>query len=236
MKTVLVAGFFDPVKKALELSHREHLAGGSIVWVRQVGENREVNLGELSQQCFAQISRGAKSILVILAVLKGREWVESKVEGLIASARASNPDVECEVVHFHNAVDREGVLAAIGKFGVTAPAEFSSEGIRARAPNGKIFCVSMEGRTSILDSLKRVGFPDSVIHECFEEEQIPRAKNSNLMEYLISRAKQYRYLLYAWAGLRTIKPEVKGKFEKCYEAETGAKVAELVRRWIRRGV
>ena len=104
--------------------------------------------------------------------------------------------------------------------------------IRTKTPNGKILCVSLDGSTSVLEAIRRVGFPEATINMFFEEERIEGARNSNLMDYLSGRSKQFGYLLYSFTGLRTLTPVVKGKFERCYEAPTAAKLAELARRWL----
>jgi hypothetical protein len=92
--------------------------------------------------------------------------------------------------------------------------------------------VSLDRNTSVLDALRRAGFSEVALRTFFEEERIAGARNSGLMEHLAARSKQYSYLLYSFQGLRTLTPEVKGKFERCYEAPTAAKLAELARRWM----
>jgi hypothetical protein len=90
----------------------------------------------------------------------------------------------------------------------------------------------MEGTTSVLDALRRSGFSDATLAMFFEEERIGGARNSGLMEHLAARADQFACLLYAFHGLRTLTPEVKGKFRKCYEAPSAAKLAQIALRWM----
>ena len=124
-----------------------------------------------------------------------------------------------------------GVSDAIDAFGSKCPDVISLERVRSRIGGGSVLCVSMDGRTNVIDALARVGFGDDAL-KCFTEEKIPGSRNSNLMDYLRSRAAGFGYLLYAWDGLRTSTPEVKAKFQRCYEAATAAKVAEMFKRWV----
>jgi hypothetical protein len=132
--------------------------------------------------------------------------------------------------------DKQWVLTAIAEYSLPLPWDHIAEShLRARIGSNTVLCVSMSGRTSILDALRRAKFENSAIAKCFLEERINGARNSSLIEHIGSRANQHRYLLYAWEGLRTIKPEVKDRFEKAYEAHSAAAVVELFRRWIADG-
>ena len=235
MKLAFVAGFFDPVKKALDEVYSEHQKNGSLIWIRQKGMNREVNLGEFSEQFFDRV-KSANSVLVLLTVLRGREWVESSVRAMIEKAKSENDALQCELKVFSNAGDRKGVVEALENFELPSPDFVQVTTIRQRIPEGKILCVSLEGKTKIVDALGRAGFTEEAIEECFLEERIEGARNSNLMEHLSSRSKQHSHLLYAWEGLRTLKPEVKDKFEKCYEGQSAAVIAAMFKKWVMEGV
>jgi len=236
LKIAFVVGFFDPVKTALLRSCPEHLENRSVIWIRQIGVGREANLKELSGAYFDRVRPGVESVLVLLAVVRGREFVIDAVRGIIARGKESSAQTECELLVFKNAGDRNGVLDRIIAFGLQSPTALSCGAIRAKISDGRILCVSMKGRTSILDSLSRAGFTGEAIQTFFDEERIEGARNSSLMEYLDSRSRNYKYLLYAWDGLRTLKSEVKRGFEKCYEAPSASKVVDLFRRWIVEGV
>ena len=137
MKKIFVAGFFDPVKKELESSYQERLDSGSIIWVRQAGYRREVNLNELSNRYLSALA-GVDDVLVLLAVLRGKEWVVEKVNGIIDSGRRRSPNIATELRLFPNAGDRHGVLDAIATFGLLPQTKFSSEAIRKKVETGKI--------------------------------------------------------------------------------------------------
>lgn len=232
MKIAFVGGFFDPVKKALdEGPYSEHQASGSLVWIRQKAVNREVNLHEFSARFFDRVKH-ADSALILLAILKEREWVEASVQGMIDRARESMPDLGCEMLTFRNAGDRNGVMNALDAFGLPSPTVIGREKVCARVSGGKVLCVSLEGKTSILDALGRAGFDAEAIHAHFHEERIVGARNSGLIEHLALRAAQYKHLLYAWDGLRTLKPDVGRKFTTCCEAPNAAKVVQIFKKWI----
>lgn len=237
MKIAIVAGFFDPVKKALDHHYSEQLQNGSLIWIRQAGQNREANLKEFAGRFNDRMKRDApESVLVLLAVLKTCEsWLENAVQGIIRRGIGGGT-TKYEVVIWKNAGDRDWVLEQVKRFELPVTVEVETPTIRAKVPQGKILCISMSGKTSVLDSLRRAGFSADAIHECFEEERIKGSKNSGLMELLAARSNHHTHLIYAWDGLRTLKPEVKGKFAKCYEASSAAKVTELLKRWILEGV
>lgn len=231
MNAVFVVGFYDPVKAVLELHHREHLKSRAIIWIGQKSPGREANLTDLATTYSDVIRAGATSILVLLAVPRGREFVVIHVEKIM-SREGSACGVRSRLEQSENAGARDWVLQHIADFDLPSAATLSCENIRARTPAGKILCMSLDGNTSILDALKRAGFPSTALETFFEEERIKGARNSGLMEHLKMCAKKYGYLLYAFQGLRTLTPEVKESFERCYEAPTASKVAEMARRWL----
>ena len=105
----------------------------------------------------------------------------------------------------------------------------------AKIPSGRVLCVSLEGKTSIIEALERAGFASDAVSQCFEEERVEGGRNSGLLQHLSSRSLQYRYLLYAFDGLRTLSPAIKHKFVKCWEAPNAAKVVAQFKKWITQG-
>jgi hypothetical protein len=239
MKIAFVAGFFDPVKEAVEETYPEHLKNGSVIWIPQEGAKtlpppRAVNLNQFVAQFLDRVKH-AKSVLILLAIPTGEEWVENKIWDIVEKGVDENPGLSFfDVVSFKNASDRAGVLKAIKEFDLPTVTAIGVEKIRARVPQGKILCVSCDGKTSILDALRRAGFAPEAIDACFEEEKIHPGKNSNLMDLLSERAKHHPQLLYAWdGGLRYLQPKVKRKFSTHpFEAMMAAKVVERFKEWI----
>ncbi len=231
MKIAFVVGFYDPVKETLDNSYSEHQARGSLGWIRQREPHKEADLTEVSSRFFDAIQR-AESIRIILFVPRGREWVIDRVNGIIASGKQRKAGLECDLVTFDNAGDRDGVLASIAAFGLPALTEVDRAMIRAKIPAGKVLCVSLAGKTSITDALQRAGFTTDAIAECVEEERIVGGRNSNLLQTLSSRSAQNPHLLYAYEGLRTLSPGTKKKFAKCWERSNAAQVVDQFKKWI----
>ena len=58
---VYVAGFFDPVKKALTKCLSEHLRSGAVVWIPQLSSGL-LDLRMLKELLFSQVATGAHNI------------------------------------------------------------------------------------------------------------------------------------------------------------------------------
>lgn len=229
MRVVFVVGFYNPVKTALDSFYREHIESGSIIWVGQKAQGREANLTEFSANYRKSVQNGAEATLIIVATIRGWDFKPGAIENIILACAGP----EYQIVTLENAGDRDAVLKHIADFKLLPPpSSLSCENIRAKTPDGKILCVSLANNTSVIDALRRAGFPEIVLITFFKEERIEGARLSGLMEYLSARSKKYGYMLYAFLGLRTLTAEVKGRFKRCYEAPTAAKVAELARRWL----
>lgn len=237
MKIAFVAGFFDPVKRSLEKRYPKEQYRRSVFWVQQAkggGFAREVNLSEFSSLFMDKTSQ-ATSVLVVLALPTGREFVELAVQGIIDKVAAMRPEMDWKLETLRNVSDGEAVLKHLEDFGLPDPAAVDSGKIREKVKSGKILCVSLDGKTRVFDALARAGFTAEAIESCFEEERIEGGRNSNLNEALSSRGGKRSHLLYAWDGLRTLTPEVKKKFVKCYEASDAAKVVAIFKRWVEDG-
>ena len=189
MKAVFVLGFYHPVRTALDSVHPERIREESLIWIGQRSQQRdaEVNLSEFSAVYRKRKKAGMTSALVLVAKLRGRDYVIDAVRSIITVAN-ENSEVKCEVVELENAGDRDAVLGRIADFGLLPPSGPSCELVRKKVPKGKILCVSLDKNTSVLEALKRVGFTDDVISACFEEERITGARNSGLMQLLIEHA------------------------------------------------
>jgi hypothetical protein len=95
VKIVLVAGFFDPVQRALKEAFPDQFEAGSLVWIGQKGVGREANLADFKSRFYDRIAAGATEVLVLLAVLRGREWVQAAIESILDHGKGlldfSNP-------------------------------------------------------------------------------------------------------------------------------------------------
>jgi len=220
-------------------------ASKSIIWIDQISPNRrggweprEANIRQFSAKFYDRLALGSDPMLVLLVVLERHAWVVESVEAIISDGKLRNPYLDCHLLFFKDAGDRIGVRSAIDDFGLqeNEASEALPHELVSRKLQGKVLCVSMDGKTSIVDSLRRAGFPDSVLSELFVEQRIPAGKNSNLMAQIGSQSGNHFCLLYAWEGLRTTTPDVKRGFQKCYEARSATKVVSLFKDWIVEGV
>jgi len=164
---------------------------------------------------------------MILHVPRGRAWVTASIEGIL-----KNSTVEFDIKPFYNDGDCEGVLKCLAEFGLATPDPLDCGGVRKKIPCGKILCISLDTKTSVIDGLTRAGFAPETIAECFEEERIEGGQNSGLLQHLSSRSLQYRYLIYAFDGLRHLSPAVKHKFVKYWNQANAAKVVAQFKKWI----
>src|ERR1700730_4045879 len=157
MKIAVVAGFYDSVKEALDISHSAHQSNGSLIWIRQRELHREADLTELSARLFG-VAKDADFVRIILHVPRGREWVTTSIEGIVASGKKLNANLQCEIVPLGNDGDCDGVLECVAGFDLPAPDPLNCAEIRKKIPAGKILCMSLEGKTSVIDALERAGF------------------------------------------------------------------------------
>jgi len=205
----------------------------SLIWIGTAAPKNNLDLGQFSGRYFQQLGQGIDGVLVLAAARRGSEWVADRVASIIQQGRDRFPLVPCELRTTKNLGDKEWIFNAILEYGVPVqPDELTEQDVRAKVGTGSVFCVSMAGRTSIVDALGRARFTKAAIDGCFVEERIQPARNSSLMDHLVGRAKQHGHLLYAWDGLRTLKPDVKTRFQKAYEAPSAAAVVELFSKWI----
>lgn len=161
---------------------------------------------------------------------------EDAVTGIIGVAQAQYT-ATIQFKAFGNLYDSAPVVELVETFGLETESPIGIIHVRSSVADGRILCVSLEGKTSIFSALQRAGFSPNVIQECFSEEQYKGGRNSNLMQDLKSRAQSYSCLLYAWGGLRTSTPDVKGAYKYgCHEAATASQVVELFKKSFTKGV
>jgi hypothetical protein len=228
MRVAFVAGFFDPVKRMLEERFAAQMGRGSVIWIPQA-RGGEAKLSEFASRFNSAAAQGHGPILILLAVLRSREFVRGHAER-ITQCRAG---LDCQLVTFENAADRDGVAARLEEFCVPDATQIDAAAVRAKVPNGKVLCVSLAGKASIHSALCREGFSGSALEECFEFEIVPGARNSSLIGNLQTRAARYSGLLYAWDGLRTLQPEVKRAFpQPSIEGRTAQKVVASFVQWL----
>jgi hypothetical protein len=236
LKVAIVAGFYEPVRRALEGRFKRQLEVSSLVWIPQLGNGREPDLGKFGANLSHQLKNGAKHILVLIAILAGKGWVEECVQAIVSEAQSHYQDAKISVV-FETKVshsNQESIVARIAEFGIPEPCEITAEIMRSRLAGSKVLCVVMDGHTGFHESLRRAGFPDECIcDEFFEHMVVPNGRNSNLLRVLHGKAEQYQHLLYAFTGLRTLSPLIKKRYSVfAYEGPTTRDVVNVFKRWL----
>jgi len=104
--------------------------------------------------------------------------------------------------------------------------EISLELLRSKIGQAKVLCVYLDGRTGLKNALRRAGFSQGALDECFEEMAVEPGRNSNLMESLGDKPERYTHMLYAWEGLRHTSSELEERFgSNLYKASTAFRVA-----------
>ncbi|MGC2246569.1 MAG: hypothetical protein WA609_08190 [Terriglobales bacterium] len=222
MKTAFVVGFFDPVRKALNTRFPKN---DRLIWI-EPGKTALV----VFKERFYDVIKTADDILVCLGRSGSQRYLEEAVIGIIGVAQAQHA-ATVQFKAFGNLYDSAPVVELVESFGLKTEPLIDIAQLRFKVAEGKILCVSIEGKTSIFSALLRAGFSADVIRECFTEEQYKSGRNSNLMQDLKSRAQSHTCLLYAWGGLRTSTPEVKNAYKYgCHEASTASQVVELFKK------
>jgi hypothetical protein len=227
VKIAIVAGFYDRVKIALDERYPEEIYRDRLIWI-------SAGSGALAifKERFYDVVKMAEGLLVCLGRAGSQRYLEDAMRGIVRVAQAQY----ATPIHFEafgNLYDPGPVVELVKSFGLEAEGLICTGRIRSKIIEGKILCVSIQGKTSILASLQRAGFSDEAIRECFDEEIRKGGRNSNLMQELKSRAASYSCLLYAWAGLRTSDQDVKNAYRfGCHEACSASQVVELFKSWI----
>jgi hypothetical protein len=222
VKIAFAMGFFDPVRKALN----DRFPGNDrLIWV-DPGKRTLI----VFKERFYDVMKTADGVLVCLGRSASQQHLEDAVTGIIGVAQAQCK-TPIQFRAFGNLYDSSPVVELVESFGLETEASIGIIQVRSKVADGKILCISLEGKTSIFSALQRAGFSADVIRECFAEEQYKSGRNSNLMQDLKSKAQSHSCLLYAWGGLRTSTPDVKGAYKYgCHEASTASQVVELFKK------
>jgi hypothetical protein len=231
VKIAFVVGFYDPVKTSLNACYPESVYADRIHWIAADKGSIEAFKGR-----FYEVVKTAEALLVCLGRSEAEKRIEDAIRGIVnVGKKHYQKPIDFEV--FGNKYDPLPVVERVKSFGVESEPQIGPDDIRPKIPSGKILCMSLAGKTTIITALQRIGFSNASIRECFQEEVRTGARNSNLNQDLQTRARTYTYLLYAWEGLRHITPEAKKSFRfGCHDARSAAQVVVLFKKWITEGV
>lgn len=203
-KVAFVAGFFTPVYEALEERFGDQLAARSLVWIGQRGPHGPVHLKRFRETLNDSLARGVSEVLVLLAVLRGKEYVIPAVSGIVAEARGRWP-AQVRVESIPDAGAKERIVNEILAFGIEPPSKavgISAHLLHAVLGQGRVLCVRETNHTSFQQGFSRVGLPPDTWCAYFDEEAFDAGRLSNLPSCLLLKSASYRCILYAWHGLR----------------------------------
>jgi hypothetical protein len=234
LKAAFIAGFYEPVRKALTDRFPKQMEVSSLVWIKQVAPNREADLGMFGSQLAHKLTNGARKILVMVAVLAGKGWVEETVRAIVAEQKEIHPNIEIELCFEQKAADAALVVQKVADFNLPEPSEVSVALLRSKLAGEQVLCVVMDGQCGFPEALSRAGFPpECICEEFFVDMVISCGKNSNLMDLLYKKADQYRHILYAWTGLRHMPGTVKKRYTGAmFVGPTAKDAVSLLKRWL----
>ena len=201
MKVVFVAGFFTPVLERLKKEFADQIKSGNVVWIRQSGPDGGVNVKEFRERFHERLAVGAQEILVLLAVLKGKEHAVEAINGVIAAGVRKWPGATVNVEKFSNAGGRDEIATRIAAFDFSEP-HVSLRQLRSKIA-GRILCVRETNHTPFQRAFERAGFSQEIVWEdFFDEVDIAYGEVNNLVQWLKKKSKGYSCILYAWHGLK----------------------------------
>lgn len=238
MALIFVVGFYEPVLASLRESFQEYLQSGEVIWIPQIKRSHGADLIRLQSVLFQRLATRPERVHIILGGhRRDIEWMETTVESAITEAHRRFPGTVVTMCKpTKELMDGPGVLAEIASIGLSRHDAVTMPMLQRRLGDDYVLCVRPHGRPSFQDALRRSGFCEESWEAVFKQETIMPGKNSSMMERFRGWANHYRYLLYAWHPLRTLKPEVKARFSgKAYEAATPAQAVEMFKRWIVEG-
>lgn len=178
MNIAFVMGFFDRVKIALDECYPDQAYRDRLIWIPHGQRMLAAFKGR-----FYELVKSADGVLICLGRSKRDIHLEHAVAGMVSVAQEQSP-CKIRVQVFGNLYDPRCVLELVKSFGIETQPQINSDVVRLRVPDGKILCMSLDGKTSIFTSLVRAGFSPATISECFHEEIRIGGRNSNLMEEL----------------------------------------------------
>lgn len=198
MKVVFIVGFFTPIEKELRESFPNQFEEGSLIWIPQTGPQKPPNLHILNSRLFEIVSEDKATVLIVLAVLRGKEWLEEKVQASLVEAKARREGNEVHLITTPNARDLKLIQKTVTEFGPSRPKRMSAELIRTKIGLKKVHCVRSSQHPEFRRILERRGFTTAVCDEFFEEIVVEYdAKPERLGEKISSSV----VLLYAFYGI-----------------------------------
>ncbi len=197
MRIAFVLGFFDPVLKELKSQFPRELRLRSLIWIRQTKIGGPPDLTDFSSQLFDRLTQGATHILLIVAVLSGKEWIEERLRSMVAEARERFSGSVVEIIFEKKAMASELIIPRLREFECTIPQEVTRELLARKLGGSKILCVREKSSTSFRRALERHGISEELFEEFFVEHSV-QADSSK--EGLQKKVHSFKYVFYAFYG------------------------------------
>jgi hypothetical protein len=121
MKLVMVAGFYPRVEHHLRQRFGSHFDNRSIIWTPQIADHREADAKHFKWAFFDRLAAGAKDILVLLAVFRGREYIKDTLLAIAREGYARVPEIQVEFIEFDDARLYDPVCNSIEGFNLPIP-------------------------------------------------------------------------------------------------------------------
>jgi hypothetical protein len=228
LRKALIAGFFDKVEDAVRREFgaavdRNEIA---IAGLGRVDPRHGLNF-DTFKAALTSLTANTDCLDLLIVVGRSVEWVDDAVlEVLVPFGEKHRISLEI----LDNLRDAERVTKHLGEFGLVAqPSDADAAALTEALRGQRLFCVRSSKQASFARTLERLGF--AVDPEQFVEEVVAPAQNSNLVQLLNGKSEHFDWLLYAWAGLRTLPSEIKKKFSSgSLEADSPMKVCTMLKR------
>lgn len=197
MRVAFVLGFFDPVLKELTSQFPRELRLRSLIWIRQTKIGGPPDLTDFRSQLFDRLTQGATHILLIVAVLSGKEWLEEWFPPMVAEAQNRFSGLAVEIIFEKKAKASELVISRLREFKCTIPQDITRELLARKLGGSKVLCVREKRSTSFRRTLERHGISEELFEEFFVEHSV-EASSSN--EGLQKKVQSFKYVFYAFDG------------------------------------
>jgi hypothetical protein len=197
VRVAFVLGFFDPVLKKLESQLSRELKCRSVVWIRQTKIGGPPDLSRFSASLFDRLTKGATHVLVLVAVLSGKEWIKETLKSMAVEAEGRFSGAIVELIFEKKATASDFVIQKIREFKCTVSEEVTREVLGRKLGDSKILCVREKRSTSFRNALERHGVTEALFDEFFVEQAF---ESGAATEGLEMKLRSFKYTFYAFEG------------------------------------
>jgi len=146
---------------------------------------------------FDRLTQGATHVLVIVAVLSGKEWIEERLRSMVAEAQARFSGTAIEIVFEKKAMASGLVIPRLREFGCTIPQQITRELLARKLGSSKVLCVREKRSTSFRRALERHGISEELFENFFVEHSVEANSSKDGLQ---RRVQSFKYVFYAFDG------------------------------------